>query len=92
MATRLPTGCAIIGGAKYDPARAQFPAGYVGDHLFADFCSGWIRRLDLARGTVTRFKGMSDERPVSLQVSRNGSLYFLARGTGAVEKIRYVGN
>ena len=86
------TGCAITGGAFYDPARAQFPAGYVGDYFFADFCSGWIRRLDLAQGTVTQFKGMSDERPVSLQVRRNGSLYFLARGTGSVERIRYVGN
>jgi glucose/arabinose dehydrogenase len=86
------TGCAITGGAFYDPARVRFPPGYVGDYFFADFCSGWIRRLDLAHRTVTPFKGMSDESPVSLQVSRDGSLYFLARGTGSVERIRYVGN
>ena len=86
------TGCAITGGAFYNPATARFPAGYVGDYFFADFCSGWIRRLDLAQGTVSRFKGMSDERPVSLQVSRAGSLYFLARSTGSVERIRYTGN
>jgi glucose/arabinose dehydrogenase len=85
------TGCAITGGAFYDPVTTQFPAGYVGDYFFADFCSGWIRRLDLAHGTVTRFKGMSDEGPVSLQVRRNGTLYFLARNTGSVEKIRFVG-
>ena len=86
------TGCAITGGAFYNPATARFPAGYVGDYFFADFCSGWIRRLDLAQGTVTQFKGMSDERPVSLQVGSNGSLYFLARSTGSVERIRYTGN
>ncbi len=86
------TGCAITGGAFYNPATARFPARYVGDYFFADFCSGWIRRLDLAQKTVTRFKGMSDERPVSLQVGRDGSLYFLARGTGSVERIRYAGN
>ena len=86
------TGCAITGGAFYNPAMVRFPAGYVGDYFFADFCSGWIRRLDLAQGTVTQFKGMSDERPVSLQVGSNGSLYFLARSTGSVERIRYTGN
>jgi glucose/arabinose dehydrogenase len=86
------TGCAITGGAFYNPAAVRFPAGYVGDYFFADFCSGWIRRLDLAQRTVTRFKGVSDERPVSLQVGRNGSLYFLARDTGSVERIRYTGN
>jgi glucose/arabinose dehydrogenase len=86
------TGCAITGGAFYNPATARFPAGYVGDYFFADFCSGWIRRLDLTQGTVTRFKDMSDERPVSLQVGRDGSLYFLARSTGSVERIRYAGN
>ena len=86
------TGCAITGGAFYNPATARFPAGYVGDYFFADFCRGWIRRLDLAQGTVTQFKGMSDERPVSLQVGSNGSLYFLARSTGSVERIRYTGN
>ena len=78
--------------AFYNPATARFPARYVGDYFFADFCSGWIRRLDLAQGTVTQFKGMSDEGPVSLQVGSNGSLYFLARGTGSVERIRYVGS
>ena len=86
------TGCAITGGAFYNPAAARFPARYEGDYFFADFCSGWIRRLDLAQKTVTRFKVMSDERPVSLQVGRDGSLYFLARGTGSVERIRYAGN
>ena len=70
----------------------RFPARYIGDYFFADFCSGWIRRLDRAKGTVTRFKGVSDEGPVSLQFGRNGSLYFLARGTGSVERIRYTGN
>ena len=28
---------------------AQFPAEYAGDYFFADYCGGWIRRLDPAR-------------------------------------------
>jgi glucose/arabinose dehydrogenase len=86
------TGCAITGGAFYNPITRQFPSGYVGDYFFADFCSGWIRRLDSATGDVSRFAtGLS--RPVDLKVSKGGSLYYLSRGhgTGSVGKIRYTG-
>ena len=86
------TGCAITGGTFYDPPTAQFPGGYVGDYLFADLCSGWIKRLDGATGDVSGFAaGIS--RPVDLKVSKNGVLYYLSRGDGAgsVGKIRYTG-
>ena len=84
------TGCAITGGAFYDPTTKQFPSGYVGDYFFADLCSGWIRRLDAAIGKVTGFAtglGM----PVALEVSKGGGLYYLDRGAGSVGKIRYTG-
>jgi hypothetical protein len=42
---------------------------------------------------VTDFKSASSgqpaEQPVDLKVSKEGDLYFLARGTGSVEKIFY---
>jgi glucose/arabinose dehydrogenase len=80
---RHTEGCAITGGTFYNPSSAQFPADYVGDYFFADFCEGWIRKLDPAAGnTVVNFAdGISF--PVGLQVSADGSLYYLARGTGA---------
>jgi glucose/arabinose dehydrogenase len=86
------TGCAITGGAFYNPATRQFPSGFVGDYFFADFCSGWIRRLDAATGDVSGFAtGLI--RPVDLKVSKGGSLYYLSRGDGAgsVGKVRYTG-
>jgi glucose/arabinose dehydrogenase len=86
------TGCAITGGAFYNPITRQFPRGYVGDYFFADFCSGWIRRLDAATGDVSGFAtGLSS--PVALKVSKGGSLYYLSRGAGggSVGKIRYTG-
>jgi glucose/arabinose dehydrogenase len=87
------TGCAITGGAFYNPTTRQFPRGYVGDYFFADFCSGWIRRLDAATGDVSGFAtGLS--RPVNLKVSKGGSLYYLSRGdggAGSVGKVRYTG-
>ena len=86
------SGCAITGGIFYDPPTGQFPSGYVGDYFFADLCSGWIRRLDGATGDVSGFAtGIS--RPVDLEVSKGGSLYYLSRGDveGSVERIRYTG-
>ena len=40
-------GGAITGGAFYDPPTSQFPSAYFGTYLFSDFCSGWIRRLNV---------------------------------------------
>lgn len=96
------TGCAITGGAFYvPPASAQFafPAAYQGDYFFADFCMGWIRRLDPATKQVVPFKGTSEERPVDLKVDSDGDLYFLSRAraadgstsNGTVQRISYSG-
>src|SRR5688572_28709086 len=49
------TGCAIAGGAFYNPATVQFPSDFVGDYFFADLCSGWIRRFDPLSGMVSDF-------------------------------------
>jgi glucose/arabinose dehydrogenase len=80
--------CAITGGAFYAPMTTQFPTGYVRDYFFADYCGGWIRRLDPSSGAVTAFAtGIS--APVDLKVSDSGSLYYLARGAGAVFRVDY---
>jgi glucose/arabinose dehydrogenase len=81
-------GCAITGGAFYNPANPQFPAEYAGTYFFADYCSKWIRRFDPASGTATGFaSGISS--PVDLAVADDGSLYYLARGTGSVYRVEY---
>jgi glucose/arabinose dehydrogenase len=88
--TTKPSGCAITGGAFYNPPTRQFPSSYEGDYFFADLCSGWIWRLDAATGKVTGFAtGLS--MPVALEVSKGGGLYYLNRGAGSVGKIRYTG-
>src|SRR5258706_3312003 len=77
-------GCAITGGTFYNPGTAQFPSAYTGSYFFADYCGGWINRADPATGytTATTFaSGISS--PVDLQVGPEGSLYYLARGTGS---------
>jgi hypothetical protein len=82
-------GCAITGGAFYSPMNARFPADYAGDYFFADFCGGWIRRLDPNAGnTVTNFaSGIAS--PVDLKVSDAGHLYYLARGGGSTTGVVY---
>ena len=77
-------GCAVVGGAFYNAA--QFPAAYQGKYFFADYCSGWIRYLNPSSpqdaavfGTATGI-GI-----VGLQVGQNGSLYYLARGSTALD-------
>jgi glucose/arabinose dehydrogenase len=86
------TGCSITGGTFYNPKTVRFPARYKGDYFFAEFCGGWIRSLDPATGKASGFTtGL--ERPVDLEVSKAGELYYLSRGnTGIVGKIGYAGN
>jgi glucose/arabinose dehydrogenase len=84
------TGCAITGGAFYNPSTVNFPADYVGKYFYAEFCTGWIRRFDPATGTDTSFAtGISN--PVDLIVTADGNLYYLARGTGIVFRVRFNG-
>jgi glucose/arabinose dehydrogenase len=84
------TGCAITGGAFYNPTTANFPVDYVGKYFYAEFCTGWIRRFDPATGTDTAFAtGISN--PVDLIVSADGSLFYLARGAGMVFRVRFTG-
>jgi glucose/arabinose dehydrogenase len=86
------TGCAITGGTFYNPTSTLFPQEYVGDYFFADFCSGWIRRLDPSTGEASGF-ATGLERPIDLEVSQAGELYYLSRSTtGIVGKIGYAGN
>lgn len=84
------TGCAITGGTFYNPVTATFPANYLNTYFFADYCSGWIKRIDptMQPGTPVDFaSGIS--APVDLKVGSDGALYYLARGSGAVYRVQY---
>src|SRR5438477_11070919 len=84
-------GCAITGGAFYSPSTTNFPSSYVGKYLFVDYCAGFIRILNPSTAQATNFiTGAS--QPVDIQVGADGSLYYLARGTSSVMKVRYTTN
>lgn len=75
------TGCAIVGGAFYNPPVNQFPSSYLGKYFFGDLCSGWIRLFDPSTGMASGFAtGISTL--VDLQLGPDGCLYYLAQGNG----------
>ena len=81
-------GCAITGAAFYNPPSSQFPASYTGTYFFADLCGGWINQYDPGTGGVATFaSGIAT--PVDLHVASDGSLYYLARGSGSVYRVSF---
>jgi len=87
----VPGGCAIIGGAFYNPPVNQFPSDYVGKYFFGDLCGGYIRLVDPSNNTASDFAtGLAT--PVDLQVGPEGSLYYLIRGnSGQVWRVSATG-
>ena len=81
-------GCAIAGGAFYNPTVSQFPSQYTGVYFFADYCGSWIRMLDPANGNRVSTFATGLSSPVDLKVGADGSLYHLDRGAGAVYRIQ----
>lgn len=84
------TGCAIAGGAFYNPLNVQFPSSFVGKYFFADLCGGWIRTFDPATGTAADFAS-GIVNPVDLKVGADGSIYYLSinQGPGFVSRIQF---
>lgn len=85
-------GCAIIGGAFYNPTHPNFPASYTNKYFFADFCTGWIRTIepDHPKYTPQLYEtfatGFYDMAITHLQVGPDGAIYLLTRGgTNATE-------
>ena len=81
--------CAITGGAFYNPQTVQFPSNYVGNYFFADLCAGWIKTLDPSMGNAVAGFATGISLPVDLKVSNDGFLYYLARGSGSVNRIGF---
>jgi hypothetical protein len=85
------TTCAITGGTFYNPQISKFPSSFVGRYFFADFCGGWIRTLDPVNGNAVADFATGISAPVDLKVSTDGFLYYLARGSGSVNRIGFSG-
>lgn len=80
-------GCAIVGAAFYNPKTVVYPRSYIGQYFFADYCNGWVRRMDPASGATTLvingLKGLVD-----VKVGPDGLAYCLTY-SGAVYSLKY---
>jgi glucose/arabinose dehydrogenase len=85
------TGCAIAGGAFYNPLINRYPPQYSGQYFFAEYCTGWIRLFMPASGQSAEF-ATSISSPVDLAVGPDGYLYYLARGAGSVFRVAFTAN
>ena len=84
--------CAITGGSFYNPSTVNFPPEYVGDYFFADYCAGWIKSIDLTTRQVSTFLTADGTRdPVDIKIADDGAMYYLARSTNTLRRVRYVG-
>ena len=81
--TTAETGCAITGGAFYDPATARLPTQYLDKYFYADYCNGRIRTLNPSTRTTGPFASRLVS-PVDLEVGSNGVLYYLSYGSSSV--------
>ncbi|CAN5830162.1 hypothetical protein BH23PLA1_BH23PLA1_30550 [soil metagenome] len=83
-----PRGCAISGGTFYNPDVLLFPAEFEGAYFFADFCGGFLWRLDLDDdGSATEFASGMPFGTVDLTVGPDGALYYLSRSGRGVFRI-----
>jgi glucose/arabinose dehydrogenase len=93
---------AITGGVFYNPPVSQFPSQYQGKFFYSQFTAGRIRYIDPANPSSPQTFLTGQSYPMNLEVSPDGSLYFIARGAGAggapgtgtgkIIKVQYVAN
>jgi glucose/arabinose dehydrogenase len=82
------SNCAIVGAAFYRPQILRFPSAYDGRYFFGDYCGGFIRMLSppnysSAAGFATGISSLVD-----IQTHPDGSLYYLASGTGELFRVQ----
>jgi glucose/arabinose dehydrogenase len=85
--------CAIVGGTFYNPPTVQFPRPLIGKYFFEDLCNQWIHIFDPAHpgslihpDTSMPFASGDAGNTVALNVDAAGSLYYLSRTSGQIEK------
>jgi glucose/arabinose dehydrogenase len=82
-------GCAITGGAFYNPVAVQYPSEFRGAYFFADLCGQWIRRLQPEKNNAVTDFAFNVDLPVDVKVSAEGRLFYLTFSDGAVWMIEY---
>lgn len=84
-------GCAITGGAFFNPPTTTYPASFSGTYFFQDFCNNWINVLNLSGSTAVRSPFATGLSGLGLSVTTgpDGNIYYLSLAGGALYKIIY---
>ena len=82
-------GCAITGGDFYEPAALAFPSQYHGKYFFTDYCGDFIKYINSSGTPSLQTFATGISSPTDVEVHQDGSLYYVARGSGAVRRVRF---
>lgn len=88
--TSIGQGCAITGGAFFNPDTTNYPSQYLNKYFYIDYCGNWIDYIDLNNPpTWTNFASNIANYVVGLLTGHDGNLYYLSRNDEALYKITY---
>lgn len=85
-------GCAVVGGAFYDPSTINFPSQYLDKYIFSDYCTGTFQVMDPSTGAIEDTLLQGAHYPSNIWVGEDGSLYYLSFQEGELWRLYYVGN
>nr|MDQ3048937.1 PQQ-dependent sugar dehydrogenase [Bacteroidota bacterium] len=84
-------GCAITGGAFFNPSSTNYPAMYNGKYFFIDYCNHWINYLDLSGPTPVKTTFASNLAGALnyIKVGKDGNLYYFSISQNGLYRISY---
>ncbi|MBK6840360.1 MAG: PQQ-dependent sugar dehydrogenase [Bacteroidetes bacterium] len=83
-------GCAITGGAFFNPSTTDYPVAYQDKYYYIDYCGNWIDMITLNGSPVrSNFASNIANYAVGLLAGIDGNLYYLSRNNEALYKIAY---
>lgn len=86
-------GCAITGGAFFNPTSTNYPSQYAGKYFFIDYCNKWINYLNLSTGVQkVNFASSLTFASNYLKVGPDGNLYYFSISQNTLYKIIYSNN
>ena len=85
--------CAITSGVAFNPAVTNYPAQYRNKFYFGDWCTGWLRSIDLSNpstGTWQEYFPAEFDRILGLTTGIDGNLYYSDyKNQGNIWRIEY---
>jgi glucose/arabinose dehydrogenase len=85
-------GCAVTGGAFFNPSTTNYPSQYTGVYFFIDYCNDWINYLDANNQKHNFATALPDGAQNYMKVGKDGNLYYFSISQNKLIKIIYTNN